>query len=36
MRISTLNVNESLHDMTGYTAAMVGHILDAAYTTAPL
>jgi hypothetical protein len=30
MRISTLNVNGALHDMTGDTAAMVAHILDAA------
>ncbi len=30
MRISTLNVNGSLHDMTGDTAKMVAHILDAA------
>jgi hypothetical protein len=28
MRISTLNVNGSLHDMKGDTAAMVAHILD--------
>ncbi len=30
MRIATLNVNGSLHDMTGDTADMVAHILDAA------
>jgi hypothetical protein len=30
MRISTLNVNGSLHDLNGDTAALVAHIMDAA------
>ena len=30
MRVSTLNVNGSMHDMTGETAALVAHLLDAA------